>query len=231
MNTVIRNEIKYLVNILEYKKSKNYLEKILTSDEHNGVDGYKVRSLYFDTLDDRDFLEKEDGVEIRRKIRLRVYNPDDDFAMLEMKQKEGNYQRKRSLRLKREDAMKLIKGDYTPLLSYDEPFAKEMYSYMKINCYLPKVVVEYDRTAFVAKENNIRITFDHNVVSTESSFNIFDKNLPMNPVMDPANVILEVKYNGFLLSYIKDLVKNISTISLSVSKYYLSRNISHKVIL
>ena len=81
------------------------------------------RSLYFDTLDDQDFADKVDGLELRRKIRLRIYSPSASFAMLEMKQKEGAYQRKRSLRLNREDAERLCRGDYRPLQAYDDPFA------------------------------------------------------------------------------------------------------------
>ena len=102
---------------------------------------------------------------------------------------------------------------------------------MTSNFYRPKVIVEYKRDAFIVKENSIRLTFDHHITSTESSFDIFNPNLQLTPVMDTANVILEVKYNGFLLSYVKDLVKNVSCVSTSVSKYYLSRNITHKVIL
>ena len=70
-------------------------------DPHNGISGYPVRSLYFDTLDDRDFHEKAAGVELRRKLRLRSYDPAADFAMLEMKQKQGASQLKRSLRVTR----------------------------------------------------------------------------------------------------------------------------------
>ena len=231
LNIVKRREVKYLLETIEYKKQKHYLEQILTSDIHNGSDGYIVRSLYFDTLDDRDFLEKEYGVEIRRKIRLRVYNPNDDFAVLEMKQKQGDYQMKRSLKVSREDAIEISKANYTPLLKYSEPFATEIYCFMTSNFYRPKVIVEYKRDAFIVKENSIRLTFDHHITSTESSFDIFNPNLQLTPVMDTANVILEVKYNGFLLSYVKDLVKNVSCVSTSVSKYYLSRNITHKVIL
>lgn len=68
----------------------------------------KWRSLYFDTLSDRDFNAKMDGVEERRKMRLRVYHPQDETAFLEMKQKQGSNQLKRSLPIKREDAMRLI---------------------------------------------------------------------------------------------------------------------------
>ena len=231
MNRVKRREIKYLINRATYLKKKNYLEKVLHVDPHNKGDGYKVRSLYFDTIDDNDFFEKDFGLELRRKIRLRVYSPKDNFAMLEMKQKQGDYQMKRSLKVTRADAMKLIQGDYSCLLSYSEEFAHEMYAYMTINVYRPKVVIEYNRDAFYAQENNIRITFDHDIVATEASYNIFDENLQMTPVMDINNVVLEVKYNGFLLSYIKDTIKDVSCVSTSVSKYYLSRNIYHKVML
>ena len=78
-------------------------------------------------LDDSDFYDKIEGIELRRKLRLRIYSPESDFAMLEMKQKEGSYQRKRSLRVSREDAQKLIKGEFSALLHYEDPFAAECF--------------------------------------------------------------------------------------------------------
>ena len=195
-------------------------------DVHNGAQGYLIRSLYFDTPDDQDFHDKADGLELRRKIRLRSYSPQADFAMLEMKQKEGPYQRKRSLRLTREDARQLCQGDYRPLQKYKDPFAAECYGLMHCRCYRPKTVVEYRRQAYVAKENRIRITFDSRIVATESRFALFDPKLPMYPVMDPFNLVLEVKYNGFLLSYIKDLLDQVERSELSVSKYCLARSVS-----
>lgn len=95
----------------------------MTQDPHNGTHGYIIRSLYFDTPYDTDFFEKQAGVELRRKLRLRCYDPGLDYAMLEMKQKQGTRQLKRSLRISRADALRLIKGDYTTLLHYSDPFA------------------------------------------------------------------------------------------------------------
>ena len=46
----------------------------------------------------------------------------------------------------------------------------------------------------------------------------------MYPVLDPFNTVLEVKYNGFLLSYIKELVNRVDRSQLSVSKYCLARS-------
>lgn len=197
--------------------------QVMLNDQHNGTHGYIIRSLYFDTAYDGDYFEKLDGVELRRKIRLRVYDPNADFAMLEMKQKQGPNQMKRSLRVSRADAIELTKGNYLPLLNYDEPFAAECYGLMNCRCYRPKTIVEYNRKAFIAKENKIRITFDNNIVSTESSFDLFNPKLNMNPVLDKYDVVLEVKYNGFLLGYIRELINPANRSELSVSKYVLAR--------
>ena len=44
------------------------------------------------------------------------------------------------------------------------------------------------------------------------------------PVLDPFQAVLEVKYNGFLLSYIKSAVSQADRSELSVSKYCLARS-------
>lgn len=226
MNEVLRQERKFLIGLPDYYYYSSNLAKFMMEDPHNRGDGYSIRSLYFDSLEDRDFQEKLEGVSIRRKIRLRCYSPDSDFALLEMKQKEANMQQKRSLYLPREAAECLIRGDYSVLLSRPEPLAQECYAVMNIHCYRPCSVVEYRRRAFIAKENKIRVTFDHHIIGTESNFNIFDRALTQYPLQDMSLVVLEVKYNDFLLSYIKDMLANCSAGEISVSKYGLSRAVS-----
>ena len=226
MNEVLRQEKKYAINVADSVMLRHQLGTVMHTDAHNGAQGYVIRSLYFDTPEDQDFNDKLDGLELRRKIRLRSYSPQSDFAMLEMKQKEGPYQRKRSLRLTREDAMGLCRGDYRPLLAYPAPFAAECYGLMHCRCYRPKAIVEYHRQAYVARENHIRITLDSQIVATESDWNLFSRCLPMYSVMDPFQMVLEVKYNGFLLSYIKDLLNLVERSELSVSKYCLARSVS-----
>ena len=208
MNKVAREEKKFLISVDEAIRISHRLEQGMKGDPHNGTHGYIIRSLYFDTIYDGDYFEKVDGVEVRRKIRLRCYDPNGEFAMLEMKQKQGANQLKRSLRLTRED---------------QEPFAAECYGLMNCRCYRPKTIVQYNRKAFIAKENKIRITFDSNIVSTESSFDLFDPELNMNPVLDKYDVVLEVKFNGFLLDYIRRLINSVNRSELSVSKYVLAR--------
>lgn len=223
MNIVSRQEKKYLLREETASKLSNKLGKVISADSHNGPNGYIVRSLYFDSLRERDFVEKEEGVEIRRKIRLRIYNPEDKVALLEMKQKQGNQQLKRSLKMTKQDALELIKGNYTVLLKYSEKVAQEFFTIMNMYVYRPKSIVQYNRKAFIAKENNIRVTFDSNIIATETSFDLFSEKLVMNPVFEKDKVVLEVKYNRFLLSYIKDLLNSVEKSELSVSKYCLSR--------
>lgn len=223
---VMRQEKKYAINQLDSLRIRSRLKPVMMADAHNDAEGYLIRSLYFDTPDNQDFTDKLNGLELRRKIRLRAYGPEDTFASLEMKQKEGPYQKKRSLRIAREDALRLCQGDYLPLLHYGDPFAGECYGLMTCRCYRPKTIVVYRREAYIARENHIRVTLDREISATESSFNVFAETLPLYPVMDRSQLVLEVKYNGFLLSYIKDLLDTVNRPELSVSKYCLARSLS-----
>ena len=58
MNEVLRQEKKFLISIDQYYQYSHYFKNILSLDTHSHGDGYEIRSLYFDSLDDRDFQEK-----------------------------------------------------------------------------------------------------------------------------------------------------------------------------
>ena len=223
MNEVLRQERKFLLTLEEMIRYRNYLEQFMIQDAHNGTQGYRIRSLYFDTIYDGDYYDKEDGLEVRKKLRLRLYDPSADYAMLEMKQKTGMNQRKRSLRLIRDDAIRVSKGDYNPLLAYQDPFAAECYGVLQYQCYRPRTIVEYNRKAFIAKENKIRVTFDSRIVATECGGELFAEDLNLYPVLDPFQAVMEVKYNYFLLNYIQDLINGISRSEIAVSKYCMAR--------
>lgn len=203
MNEVMREEKKYALDVAEGAVLRTRLAQVMHADAHNGARGYSIRSLYFDTLDDQDFWDKIEGIELRRKIRLRIYSPADTVAKLEMKQKQGPYQKKRSLAISRADALALCAGDYSPLLRYSDPFAAECYGLMHNRCYRPRTIVEYRRQAFIARENNIRLTFDSDIRATEASMALFAEDLALTPVLDPFSMVLEVKFNGFLLAISK----------------------------
>ncbi len=143
-----------------------------------------------------------------------------------MKEKIGDNQRKRSLRVSKEDVKELISGRYECLLHYESPFAVELYFLMMQQLYIPKCIVEYKRIAFEVPENDIRITLDYCIEATETNFDLFDSNLNLYPVSHLDDVTLEVKYNTFLLSYIKDLLSSCNKMQASNGKYFLSRSAS-----
>lgn len=218
MLDVLRREIKYEIDACRELKLKRQLSAILEADSHNGVDGYRVRSLYFDTPDALDFYEKIEGLEKRKKIRLRIYDFGDSPAKLELKQKQGIQQRKQTLTLNREQAEQIIAGDYSCLNDCGN-FGRYMRLTMQTGAYRPACLVEYDRTAFFCRTNDTRITLDSGLRSNEGSFALFDASVQLYPVALPGKVTLEVKYNRFLLSYIKDVISAVDMLSVSGSKY------------
>ena len=230
MTEVLRQEKKYLINLEQYYYLSRRFSKVLTEDKHSSGDGYLIRSLYFDQLDDNDYEEKIEGLDVRKKIRLRNYGEKSQSAKLEMKQKQGHLQKKRSLTLNKEQSQRLINCDYSVLLESDSQFAGECFGLMHMQCYRPKAVVAYTRKVFIANENNIRITFDHNIRGSESNFDIFSPGLVENMIFDPYLVVLEVKFNGFMLSYIKDLITDVDVSELAIGKYCFGRKIGKEYI-
>ncbi|MBM7871542.1 SPX domain protein involved in polyphosphate accumulation [Clostridium pascui] len=227
MIDVFRKEKKYIISQIASSKLYQLLSQVLHEDVHNSSNGgYMVRSLYFDTIDNTDYTEKEEGYEYRKKVRLRIYSPSENTAKLELKEKMGDSQRKRSLTISKEDALMLIAGRYECLLAYKSPFAEEMYFLMVQQLYMAKCIVEYNRTAFYVPENDIRITLDARIAATENNLDLFDENINLYPVSNFDDVTLEVKYNGFLLSYVRDLLATCNKMATSNSKYCLARSVS-----
>ena len=57
VNEVLRQEKKYLMTLQNVKSLSGKLSQVLMEDEHNGANGYSIRSLYFDTPYDDDFYD------------------------------------------------------------------------------------------------------------------------------------------------------------------------------
>lgn len=227
MLTVLRREEKYALTTEEAVCYANRFSQFLQPDtfSHNG--NYMVRSLYFDTPSDKDYFDKLNEQNLRRKIRLRIYSPQDRHVKLELKQKENIYQKKQSLSISRRDAAALIHEDYSVLLQYHQPLAAELYTIMVGEAYRPRSIVEYQRRAFTATGNNIRVTFDSCINANEGNFDLFSATLPLYSVMSRSKTILEVKYNHFMPGYLSVFLSQIDRRSISSSKYCLSRQLGY----
>lgn len=228
MLDVSRKELKYGVSLAEAADLKSRLVRIMKSDIHNGMKGYIVRSLYFDTLFDSDFEDKVDGYDDRRKIRLRIYNTDAETVKLEVKEKTNGIQRKRSLLLNRDEACRMEQADYAFLARREEELSRWLHVYMTSRCYRPKCLVEYDRFACILENNDTRVTFDSNLRASECGLDLFNKNAMMYPAIGLGETTMEVKYNGFLMTYVKNELSLCNKMQRSESKYCRARMISKR---
>ena len=86
-----RHELKFAIPYPEYAAMRARLRLIMKSDPHVSENGtYQIRSIYFDNSDDKALREKIDGIGKREKFRIRYYNDDFSFIVLEKKMKNGN---------------------------------------------------------------------------------------------------------------------------------------------
>ncbi|WP_105617270.1 polyphosphate polymerase domain-containing protein [Vallitalea okinawensis] len=218
-----RKELKYVISDSDYYSLSNVLKKLLIQDPNNGEFGYKVRSLYFDSLNNIDYYSKIRGEEDRKKIRLRIYDTDCLKAKLEIKRKINFNQIKETVEISKDDAKRLIKKDYQVLLSYDDHVASTAYNIMSLGQYQPVVLVEYDRRAYIHTENNIRITLDSDIRTSETNFQLFSDSVCLIPMFNHYHALLEVKYNGELFGWISQILGNRESVNQSFSKYCSSR--------
>lgn len=223
-STVYRSELKYLISYADAATLKTRLASVLHTDVHAADGTYRVKSLYYDTPFGTDYREKLDGLEKRRKLRLRIYDEHSPCAKLELKQKNGNFQHKTSLEISQADARLLASGIYTPLFSCHDETAMRLYSILMTNGYRPAVIIEYDRTAFSYPAFDVRLTLDARVRSSESNLDLYNEHLPWNPVFTDA-MILEVKFNRTLPGFIRKLLKPCRLTAISFSKYCAGRSV------
>ncbi len=222
---VSRHELKYFIDPVQGVMLTQALRNVLLEDKHNGPDGYRIRSLYFDTYAETDFYQKMDGFEDRKKLRLRTYGADASSVKLEIKRKYGNEQIKKSSIISREDAKRLIDCDYEVLRDYDNKTTQMQYELMHINHVRPVVLIEYKRMAFIHPTNNIRITLDTDIRSSETCFDLFAAEPVLTPVNEFGFFLVEVKYDSFIMRWLSEILARYEPVGGAYSKYIKSRGI------
>lgn len=227
-----RHELKYYINNIQTEVLLSQLSSLMDIDKNNiSQEGYRVRSLYFDSIDDECLYQKQSGILHRKKIRLRTYGTSDSVSnsvKFEIKHKNGQLVRKDSVLINRDDAKEISEGNYTLLLNYNNPVLDSIYTTFMSRAYKPKVIVEYQRVALTLPVSNIRITFDQNLSTNINHLDLFSRVQDTMPVILEGKQILEVKFDEFLPGYLKKVLSGISAERMAISKYTLARRY-HKV--
>lgn len=226
MLSVSRKEVKFLVSSTDRVYLLNSLSQILVPDKYGDYNGYKTRSIYFDSIDNEDFREKQIKTEKRKRIRVRIYNEEDKFAKFEIKRKHFERELKESITITKEDAIRLINREYSVLLNYkDNPLYEYAFNLMKSKSYRAVSMVEYDRRAFTHEFFNTRVTLDNNLRFTNFNYDLFNKNINFKKGLPGDKSILEVKYDRFLFQQLQEVLSKCNFVGKPPSKFGTSRQL------
>lgn len=218
-----RHEEKYFISTAGYLFLRGRLESLMQLDSHAvRRDGrYLIRSLYFDDRVNSGLSEKVDGIEMREKFRIRLYDHDDTFIRLEDKQKHNQLTRKLSAPVTREQVERILRGDLWWMANDERPAMRKFYIHSRTAGLQPAVIVDYMREAYLYRD--VRITFDMDLRSGLYRTDLFDPNIPTVPLFPGNRMILEVKFDDMLPDDIRRLLSPVPAVRSAISKYELCR--------
>lgn len=227
---MLRNEIKYVLTEAQALILAARMRGLLTPDPHMyDPNGYLVSSLYFDDEQDSSYFEKLAGAEHRKKYRVRVYNGDMSFIMLERKVKIAGKIEKQSAKLSVAAFGQLTRGEFEPLADEGSALAREVLACNRVRRLMPKVVVTYLREAYLHPLSNTRITFDKRLDAGWGPNRLLggEKDcvyaFPALGLGGAGAVVLEIKYDEYLPKFVSAALAH-SGPPLAASKYVLCRD-------
>ena len=217
-----RHEWKIEITAVDAMAIRQRLRAVAKADSH-AVDGkYHIRSLYFDNWTDKALREKLDGVNMREKFRIRYYNGDTDLIHLEKKSKLGGLGNKMSADITADEARAIVTGNTRWMRGCGRPLLEELEMKMTTQGLRPKTIVDYVREPFIYPPGNVRVTLDYDIRTGLRCTDFLDPDCVMIPVRDNA-IIMEVKWDEFLPSVIRDAIQLENRHVAAYSKYAACR--------
>lgn len=225
-----RQELKYVCTREQLQILESRICGIMKKDPHVSDRGsYQIRSIYFDDYYHSGYYENEDGVDNRKKYRIRIYDGSDARIRLECKHKIRGKTWKESVLLGRdlyEDIMD--QSIMTKMAVWNQNFKirenqllQRFLTDVSYMCLTPQVIVEYKRTPYVYELGNVRVTFDRHITASNRYDLFFAGQLYGRPIMPVGVELLEVKFDEYLPDVIYQAL-NLNHMQLSTfSKYYL----------
>ena len=214
-----RHEWKHEISWADLISIRQRLRTFAQPDPHAADGKYLIRSLYLDNMNDKALREKVDGVNRREKFRIRYYNGDPRAVMhLEKKSKLNGLGTKYSAPLTVAEAQKIVDGDIDWMMDSPHPLIQELYCKMRSQGLKPMTIVDYTREPYIYRPGNVRVTFDYDIRTGLRSTDFLNPDCVTIPAGD-AGIILEVKWDDFLPSIIRDAVQTPGRRVCAFSKY------------
>lgn len=204
----------------------DYFSKIMPKNE------YTVRSIYLDSPRLTTYYEKEAGVMMRNKYRIRGYNQPSDKSLIfaEIKRKNRDFISKDRVPLLYRNLEEFLCTKNFSLIygcDYDkiqkELSANTFFYYYNLLNLRPAVVITYEREAYECKfGSGLRITFDKNIraLNTNSFSNLFDDGTTMESFRN--YFVLEIKYHKVVPGWLPVVMKKYDLFREAISKYAMS---------
>ncbi len=229
-----RFEFKYIAPFDMIDSIREYVLNFVEPDSYAGNSfEYTVRSIYFDTYDFDFYNDKVEGLDIRKKVRVRGYNQakdENEIIFIEVKKKfVMSIEKKRAPVLFKDVENLFSSGDLeryviSDLKGFENSIvdAREFLYNLYSKNLTPKVLVVYEREAYRDKKfGEFRITFDKNLRSWIYP-NIKDLFIEKDVVYSyPDSFIIEAKFHVDLPLWFKFMIDKFSLKQISFSKYVI----------
>ena len=217
-----RHEVKHEINQLDLLVLRQRLNAVMSPDCHAKNGRYEIRSLYFDTPEDKALREKLDGVMTREKYRMRLYNNDPSLIHLERKFKHVGLGCKTVTALTPAQAQAIVQGDTGWMADSSDPVLLGFYTRICNERLRATVIVDYTREPFIFSPGNVRVTLDSHIRTGMRCIDFLNPNCTTIPVPG-APCILEVKRDQYLSEIIRDILQLGDRHSTAYSKYAACR--------
>ncbi len=223
-----RREYKFLIHKEKLPAFRKVIAPYLELDKFSAQKSdhrYTVRSIYYDTHNLGFYREKIEGIKIRKKIRVRGYDQQNDheYLFLEIKRKENDriFKNRSRVKFKDRDSLQDIsdRANSKKDTSNKEDAARFFYNVARFNLH-PTVLVTYDREAYFCRfRSGLRVTIDQELRSKAMpAFSDLFEDDALNYVM-PNHAILEVKFYRGLPSWLQKVITQFDLSRQAISKY------------
>jgi hypothetical protein len=222
-----RFELKYVISLQQAERFKTALRRYVVPDEHGQDNGrYTLSSLYYDSPDLRCYQENEQGLKLRRKLRIRRYETnevftDDSPVFLEVKQRYDRVTQKRRTVLPYRDALRLCNDRQIPGNGFgDKALLDEIHVFLWQYNLRPVSLVRYDRQAFIGTEydRGLRVTFDTSLSFQAHQLHLHEQSVSL-PMLPASSVVLEIKVNERIPAWLTEMIAIHNLQRVGVSKY------------
>ncbi len=219
-----RYERKYVLTTKQKDDLIIFLKDFLIDDFYsNSGSKYSVHNIYFDTQDFAIIRNSIQRPKYKDKLRLRSYKTipsDDDLVFLEIKKKFQGVVNKRRVIISYKDAINYLENNVMPVFTsyFDQQVMQEIDYFIKIHKAKPGAYIAYDRVALMSPNEQLRVTFDHNIIFRNKDITL--QKTHGEPVLNDSDIwLMEVKSENNFPFWLARKLSEYELYSQSFSKY------------